>query len=150
MIVRQEASGFKACNPYDKIGGSPNCSGSFNADYYTAYDACGSQCAIGAPEMYGDKSFGLVDGQKMTNIHSLDSYQNVRAGSAGQDTNGAYGCGQWIPSYTQKDDYCLPGYNPPYAQVGNWLNLAENKSLIMPGDEQPQAPVSAPVSRGPH
>lgn len=148
MLVRQESGGFQSCNPHDKIGGSPNCSGSFAADYYTAYDACGSQCALSAPEMYGDKSFGLLDGHKVTNIHSLDSYENVRAASAGQSTNGAYGCGEWIPTYSHKGSNCLPGYNPPYAQVGNWLALSESRPIIMPGEQEdePSAPVGAPVS----
>lgn len=150
MLVGQETSGYRACNPHNKIGGSPNCTGTFSADYYTPTDLCGDQCTLKEPEIYGDKNFGLVDGNLVTSIHSLDAYQNVRAASPGQRTNGAYGCYEWIPREVQKGDYCLPGYSKPYAQVGNWLELSENQSIVNPGwnpeSPEPSAPISAPIS----
>jgi len=150
-LVKQEALGqYKNCNhdPNNSIGGSPNCTSAFEPDYYTTNNTCGKDCFLESPEIFGDKHFGLIDKALQTSIHSLHAYENVRAGAAGQDTAGVYGEYEWIPKTNKQGTYVIPGYDKPYAQVGDWLSLPETQSLVDPAyGTNNDAPASAPSSR---
>lgn len=144
-LVRQEAiDQYKGCNHQMLIGGSPNCTTNFIPDFYSTSNTCGANCVLKEPELFGDKDFGLKSDSLVTNIHSLHAYENVRAGAAGQDTNSAYSCYEWIPEQNTRGSSCVLEQPPQYLQVGDWSKLPQYANIVSLGGEQ--APVSAPVS----
>ena len=147
-LVKQEAldNWSKCLQPNNEsISGSPNCTNTFDPDFYTTRDTCGAACVMKAPESFGDKDFGLLPGAKETNIHGLHAYENIRAGSAGQGPSNAYGCFEWIPGQGQYGNKCILDYPAAYQTVGDWSKLPEFTNLVVP-NPMPQHPADSPVS----
>ncbi len=95
------------------IGGGPNCTGVFNSDYYTTTNTCGENCNISVPEAFGMQSFGMDGKDKLTNIHGLHAYQNVRAAVEGRGPADQYGCYEWTPNLQKTSgNSCQINYGP--------------------------------------
>jgi hypothetical protein len=97
LLKQEQLGNYAMCSNNTSIGGGPNCTGVFNKDLYTTVDTCGDNCKLSAPESFGIQSFGMTD-DKMTNIHGLHAYQNIRAGVEGKGPSDSYGCYEFIPN----------------------------------------------------
>jgi len=131
MLVRDEVRNYSKCGlgRANVIGGSNNCTTAFYPDQFTTKDTCGEKCVLSSPESFGDKDFGFEEGSnKYTNAHGLHGYKNLRAGSDGQSS--ASGCYDFIPGVKTDGSTCMLNPNPVYQQVGDWMKLKENKSII--------------------
>jgi len=101
-LLKQEVSNYAFCSNNNSVGGGPNCTGVFNQDVYTTQDTCGENCTLKAPESFGIQSFGMTK-DKMTNIHGLHAYQNVRAAVEGRGPSSDYGCYEFVPNLKSTD-----------------------------------------------
>lgn len=132
LLKQESISNFSNCKSNVSVGGSPNCTGAFNADTYTTTNTCGENCNVGVPESYGIQSFGMDGKDKMTNIHGLHAYQNVRAGIEGKGPSDEYGCYEWVPNLTKTSgNSCQLNYTPfenntvgDFSKLSNWQNFA--------------------------
>jgi len=125
-LLKQEQNGnYAMCGNNVSIGGAPNCTGVFNADFYTTSNTCGENCTIGVPESFGIQSFGMENKDKMTNSHTLHAYQNVRAGVEGKGPSDQYGCVEWVPNLKKTSgNSCELNYSPfEVSTVGNFTSL---------------------------
>ena len=155
LIAHEARGSYSKCNKSDTalLGDSPNCTGSFVPDHYTQQNTCGAECVMKYPESIGDQSFGTKQGAPLTNIHSLHAYENVRAGSPGQNTvGGSYGCYSWIPSNAKQAETCVLAQPGPYQTVGDWSKLPQYQSIVTTGkghnptEPAPTSMPSAPTS----
>jgi len=134
-LVSAEASNYTGCSlTTPNIGSGPNCSGTFTPDIYTKTNTCGEQCNLQYPESYGLKQFGFPDGTKrsdmITNAHQIHSYQNIRAGTAGEDNSN--GCYEYIPALKSDpvNGTCYQQTQQVYSQVGQWEQLPMYSNLV--------------------
>lgn len=135
LLKQESINNYESCNTGSEpdIGGSGNCIGVFNPDYYTTQNTCGSDCKLKYPESYGIKDFGFPEGmtpdQKITNAHQVQTYANVRGGMAGQMAN--LGCNQYVPNLSANPltGACELNPNPTYEQVGAWNKLPMYSNL---------------------
>lgn len=132
-LIKQEGNGnYAMCGNNISIGGAPNCTGVFNSDYYTTSNTCGSNCTVGIPEAFGMQSFGMDNKDKLTNIHGLHAYQNVRAAVEGRGPSDEYGCYEWVPNLQKTSgNSCQINYTPfeqltigDFTKLPNWKNFA--------------------------
>lgn len=132
-LLKQEQNGnYAMCSNTSSISGGPNCTGVFNADIYTRQNTCGANCTIKAPESFGIQSFGMDGRDKMTNIHGLHAYQNVRAGSEGRGPSDDYGCFEFLPNLQKTSgNSCELNYTPfesnttgDFSKLPNWQKFA--------------------------
>lgn len=122
---------FTKCGSGPNISGSPNCTRAFIPDIYTRENTCGKECALGYPESFGGQSFGLLPGQDVTNAYALHAYKNVRAAQEGSGPSSVYGCYEWIPNLSKTaGNSCIMDYPKQYQQVGNWMKLPQNRSIV--------------------
>jgi len=131
-LLKQEGnSNWASCINNISIGGAPNCTGVFNPDVYTTSDTCGTNCTIGVPEAFGMMDFGMGD-DKLTNIHGLHAYQNVRAGVEGKGPSSEYGCYEWVPNLkkTSGNSCELDYFNFESNTVGSWTKLPQNREIV--------------------
>lgn len=132
LLKQEQNDNYAMCNHNVSVGGGPNCTGVFNKDYYTTSDTCGENCVIGAPESFGIQSFGMTK-DKMTNIHGLHAYQNVRAGIEGKGPSDEYGCYEWVPNLQKTPgNSCQLNYTPfeastigDFTKLNNWQKFAK-------------------------
>lgn len=133
-LLKQEQNGnYSMCDKNNtSISGGPNCTGVFNNDIYTTSNTCGENCNIKAPELFGIQSFGMDGKDKLTNIHGLHAYKNVRAGSEGKGPSDQYGCYEWLPIMKKTPgNSCQIDYGPieqntigDFTALQNWQNFA--------------------------
>lgn len=132
-LLKQEQNGnYAMCGNNISIGGAPNCTGVFNSDIYTTSNTCGENCTVGVPEAFGIQSFGMENKDKLTNIHGLHAYQNVRAGIEGKGPSDQYGCYEWVPSMKKNPgNSCELNYTPfenetvgDFTKLANWQKFA--------------------------
>ena len=132
-LIKQEANGnYAMCSNNISIGGAPNCTGVFNSDFYTTSNTCGNNCTLNAPESFGIQSFGMDNKDKLTNIHGLHAYQNVRAGVEGKGPSDQYNCYEWVPNLKKTSgNSCELNYKPfenetvgNFTSLPNWQNFA--------------------------
>lgn len=131
-LVRQEGiNNYASCSGNISISGGPNCTGVFNNDVYTISDTCGTNCQMSAPEAFGMNNFGMT-GDKLTNIHGLHAYQNVRAGVPGQGPSSDYGCFEWEPRLKKSDgNSCVFDFSSVEPRtVGDWTKLPQARSIV--------------------
>jgi len=127
-LLKQEGNNnYASCSSNVQVGGSPNCVGVFNSDVYTKKNTCGDNCKLQAPEAFGMQSFGMNE-DKLTNIHSLHSYKNVRAASEGRGPSSSYGCKEWLPALRKTaGDSCEIDYSKwESSTTGNFTKLPNN------------------------
>ena len=127
-LLKQEGNNnYASCSNNLNIGGGPNCTGVFTPDYYTKSDTCGKNCTIQAPESFGIQSFGMNE-DKLTNIHTLHSFENLRAAAEGKGPSDSYGCKEWIPSLkkTPGNSCELDFSRFENNTVGNYMKLNNN------------------------
>jgi hypothetical protein len=132
-LLKQEGNGnYAMCGSNVSIGGAPNCTGVFNSDYYTTANTCGDNCTIGAPEAFGIQSFGMDSKDKLTNIHGLHAYANVRAGIEGKGPSDQYGCYEWVPNLQKTTgNSCQLNYGPwEQNTVGDWTKLPQSSQIV--------------------
>lgn len=132
-LLKQEQNGnYAMCSNNISIGGSPNCTGVFNSDFYTTADTCGENCTLTAPESFGIQSFGMDNKDKYTNIHGLHAYSNTRASSEGKGPSDQYGCYEWTPGlHKTPGNSCQINYSPYTDRtVGDWSTLPQAQSIV--------------------
>lgn len=132
-LLKQEGLGnFSRCSNNITIGGGPNCTGTFNPDVFTTSNTCGKNCVIQAPEAFGMQSFGMDGRDKMTNIHGLHAYKNVRAAVEGRGPSDQYGCFEWVPNLEKTSgNSCMINYTPFEPDTtGDWTKLPEFRSIV--------------------
>ena len=69
---------------------------------------------------------------KLTNIHGLHAYQNVRAAVEGKGPSDEYGCYEWVPNLQKTSgNSCQLNYSPfEQLTVGNWTKLPQAQSIV--------------------
>jgi hypothetical protein len=132
-LLKQEGNNnYAMCGSNVSIGGGPNCTGTFNSDFYTTSNTCGDNCVLGAPEAFGIQSFGMDKRDNLTNIHGLHAYQNIRASSEGKGPSDQYGCYEFLPSLKKTSgNSCELNYGTyesstvgDFTKLPNWKNFA--------------------------
>lgn len=132
-LMVQESNNYSSCGGGPPVAGSPNCTslGTFRPDMYTSRDSCGDNCVLSYPESFGGKSFGLKEGNKVTNSHALHAYKNERASMEGSGPSQDYGCYEWTPRLTKtQGNSCTLDQYPAYQTVGAWNQLSQNASVV--------------------
>lgn len=131
LLKQEQYSNYSLCSNNISIGGAPNCTGVFNADIYTTSNSCGDNCNLSVPESFGIQSFGM-EKDKLTNVHGLHAYKNVRAAVEGRGPSDDYGCYEWIPTLQKTPgNSCTTNYNTyESSTVGNWTQLPQAQSIL--------------------
>jgi hypothetical protein len=131
LLKQEQNNNYAMCSSNISVGGGPNCSGVFNKDVYTTENTCGDNCVMGAPEAFGIQSFGMTN-DKLTNIHGLHAYDNVRAGSEGKGPSDDYGCYEFLPALDKtKGNSCQLNYSTYEANtVADFTKLPQAQSFV--------------------
>jgi len=128
-LITQESSNYSNCSNNISVSSGPNCSSAFIPDIYTENNTCGENCEMSAPEAFGGKSFGMINGNYANPPHGLHAYKNIRSAAEGQDSNG-YGCYESIPNLKKTGNTCELDYKFEANTVGDFTRLDSWKKFI--------------------